>query len=222
MWASVVHAQLHLEVKALGALDAPARTIRGIASTPRPDRRGTIIDPLGAQFTNPIPLLLHHDQRQPVGSATLTATKAGLLFEATIASVTDAGPLRDRLEDTWQQLTAGLLNKASIGFRVLEGGAERLKNGLLRLVKTEVCELSLTTLPVNADAVVLTLNSLTPECYAPGMPPAAPAKGKPMTTAEQITEHEGRLANVVARMEAILADDGMDEAVQKEYDGLET
>src|SRR5262245_22618424 len=96
-------AVVHLAVK---AFDAPTRTIRGVASTPRPDRQGHVLEPLGAQFTNPIPLLLHHDRRQPVGQATLTATAAGLLFEASIASVADAGPLRDRLEDTWQQLQA--------------------------------------------------------------------------------------------------------------------
>jgi HK97 family phage major capsid protein/HK97 family phage prohead protease len=213
-----LHAYTHLEVKA--QRDGPSRTITGIASTPKPDREGHVFDPLGALFTNPIPLLLHHDQKQPVGQATLTATPAGLRFSATIASVTDPGPLRDRLEDTWQQLEAGLLNKASIGFRVLEGGAERLANGLLRLFKTEVCELSLTTLPVNADAVVLAVKSLASACFAPGMPPAALPKGRTMTTAEQITELEARRNTIVAQMTAIL-EDRMDEPQQKQYDSLE-
>jgi HK97 family phage major capsid protein/HK97 family phage prohead protease len=212
------HAYTHLEVK---ALDATARTIRGIASTPNPDREGHVFDPLGARFVNPIPLLLHHDQKQPVGQATLTATKAGLLFEATIANVSEPGPLRDRLEDTWQQLQAGLLNKASIGFRVLHGGAERLKSGLLRLFKTEVCELSLTTLPVNAEAVVLTVKSLDATCFAPGLPPAAPRKGRTMTTAEQIADCETRRATNVARMTSILEDDRLEESRQKEYDALQ-
>jgi HK97 family phage prohead protease len=213
-----LHAFTHLEVK---ALEGATRTIKGIASTPNPDRKGHVFDPLGAVFTNPLPLLLHHDQKQPVGQATLTATKTGLLFEATIASVTEPGPLRDRLEDTWQQLQAGLLNKASIGFRVLEGGAQRLKSGLLRLFKTEVCELSLTTLPVNADAVVLAVKSLESTCFAPGLPPAALRKGKPMTTAEQITELEGRRTTIVTQMTAILDGEGMDQTKQKEYDSLE-
>jgi HK97 family phage major capsid protein/HK97 family phage prohead protease len=213
----MLHAYTHLEVK---ALDGPARTIRGIASTPNPDREGHVFDPLGARFANPLPLLLHHDQKQPVGQATLTATNTGLLFEATIASVTEPGPLRDRLEDTWQQLQAGLLNKASIGFRILEGGAERLKGGLLRLFKTEVCELSLTTLPVNADAVVLAVKSLESTCFAPGVPPAALPKGRTMTTAEQIIDLEGRRTQIVAKMRAILEDD-MDEGKQKEYDDLD-
>jgi HK97 family phage major capsid protein/HK97 family phage prohead protease len=214
----VLHAYTHLEVK---ALDGATRTITGVASTPNPDREGHVFDPLGAQFVNPIPLLLHHDQKQPVGQATLTASKTGLLFEATIASVTDPGPLRDRLEDTWQQLQAGLLNKASIGFRVLEGGAARLRNGLLRLFKTEVCELSLTTLPVNAEAVVLAVKSLESTCFAPGISPAAPSKGKPMTTAEHITDLEVRRSNLVAHMTALLEDERLDEGKQKEYDGLE-
>ena len=214
----MLHAYTHLEVK---ALDGATRTITGIASTPNPDREGHVFDPLGAQFVNPIPLLLHHDQRQPVGQATLTASAAGLLFEATIASVTDPGPLRDRLDDTWQQLQAGLLNKASIGFRVLEGGAARLRGGLLRLFKTEVCELSLTTLPVNADAVVLAVKSLDSTCFAAGISPSAPSKGKPMTTAEQISELEGRRDHLQARMTALLEDDRMDEMKQKEFDGLQ-
>lgn len=214
----MVHGSIQLEIK---ALDASTRTIKGVASTPRPDRHGHILEPMGAVFTNPIPLLLHHDQRQPVGQATLSATKAGLLFEATIASVAEAGPLRDRLEDTWQQLQAGLLNKVSVGFQVLEKGAEQLTNGMLRLCKTEICELSLTALPVNPDAVILAVKSLDADRYAPVIPPAAPPRTQAMTTAEQITELEGRRANVVGRMEAILADDRLDEAAQKEYDGLE-
>jgi HK97 family phage major capsid protein/HK97 family phage prohead protease len=214
----MLHAHFHLDVK---ALDAAARTITGIASTPNPDREGHVFDPLGAQFANPLPLLLHHDQKRPVGQATLTATKAGLLFEATIASVSEPGPLRDRLEDTWQQLQAGLLNKASIGFRVLEGGAERLRNGLLRLFKTEICELSLTTLPVNADAVVLAVKALDNTCFAPGLSPAARRKDRPMTTAEQIHDLEARRETVVAQMSAILDDDHMDEPKQKQYDSLE-
>jgi HK97 family phage major capsid protein/HK97 family phage prohead protease len=214
-----LHGYTHLEVK---AVSGATRTISGIASTPRPDRQGHVLEPLGARFTNPIPLLLHHDTRQPVGQATLTATKAGLLFEASIASVTDAGPLRDRLDDTWQQLQAGLLNKVSIGFQILEKGAERLANGLLRLVNTEICELSLTTLPVNADAVVLNVKSLDAACYVPVIPPAAPQRAKAMTTAEQITECETRRATCVARITAILdGGDRMDEARQKECDSLQ-
>ena len=212
-----LHGYAQLEVKALENGDE--RTITGIASTPSVDRQGHILEPLGAKFANPLPLLLHHDPALPVGQATLEATKTGLRFKATIASVPEAGPLRDRLEDTWQQLKAGLLTKVSVGFRALEGGAELLQNGLLRFVKTEICELSLTTVPVNAEAVVLTVKALQPECYAPAVPPA-PRIGK-MTTAEQIVDCENRRTVAVTRMSAILERDKLDDVLQKEYDGCQ-
>jgi HK97 family phage major capsid protein/HK97 family phage prohead protease len=183
-----LHAYTHLDIK---AISDDGCVISGIASTPSIDRNGHTLDPMGARFTNPIPLLLHHDQKLPVGSVILTATPDGLAFTAQLPVVTEPGPLKDRIEETKQSLRARLLSKVSVGFRILEGGAERLANGLLRLAKTEICELSLTTMPVNPDAVVLSVKSLAPEWFvAPGMPPALPSKVKPMTTSEQITTFE--------------------------------
>jgi HK97 family phage major capsid protein/HK97 family phage prohead protease len=177
---------------------------------------------MGARFTNPLPLLLHHDQKLPVGSVTLTARPDGLLFTASLPLVTEPGTLRDRIEDTWQSVKAGLLSKVSVGFRILEGGAERLQNGLLKLKKTEICELSLTTLPVNADAVVLTVKSLDAACYAPVIPPAVPRRANAMTTAEQITEAETRKVTCMARISALLdGGDRLDEVRQKECDSLQ-
>ena len=51
------------------AHDQARRTITGLASTPTPDRGGDIIEPLGATFATPLPLLLHHDRQRPVGLA---------------------------------------------------------------------------------------------------------------------------------------------------------
>ena len=47
------------------ALDGDRRIISGLASTPTPDRRGDVLEPLGATFRNPLPLLLHHDRERP-------------------------------------------------------------------------------------------------------------------------------------------------------------
>jgi HK97 family phage prohead protease/HK97 family phage major capsid protein len=214
-----LHGYTHLEVK---AFDLEQRIITGIASTPNTDRQGHQLDPMGASFAASIPLLLHHDQTLPVGTVTLSASPAGLAFRAEIPQVHEPGPLKDRLDETFQAVKAGLLKAVSIGYRVLEGGAERLANGRLRLKKTEICEVSLTTMPVNPDAVILSVKSLTSELYAPGMTPAAPAKGKPMTTAEQITDCENRRATCMARMTSILEDDRMDEGRQKDYDALQS
>ena len=46
-----------LQVK---SVDAEQRIIKGIASTPTPDRSDDIVDPQGAKFALPIPFLWHH------------------------------------------------------------------------------------------------------------------------------------------------------------------
>jgi hypothetical protein len=46
---------------AIKAMDDDERVIRGIASTPTPDRMDDIVDPKGAEFKLPIPLLRGHD-----------------------------------------------------------------------------------------------------------------------------------------------------------------
>ena len=196
-----------LEIK---ALDLERRTITGIAATPAPDRGGDIFEPAGATFAAEIPLLLHHDKQRPVGVARLTTTKDAILFEATLARVEPPGPLHDRLEETFQSLTTGLLKGISVGFRGLRDGVTRLKSGGLHFLKTEICELSLVTIPMNVDATVLTVKSAD-----------APYLEKPMTTADQITECESARAPKLARMEAILQDDTLDDSRQKEYDTLQ-
>ena len=47
-----------LEVK---SVDVDARIIEGFATTPTTDRNGDIVDPAGAEFTLPMPLLWQHD-----------------------------------------------------------------------------------------------------------------------------------------------------------------
>src|SRR4029453_15991417 len=83
------------------ALDVDRREITGLASTPTPDRRGDILEPLGATFANPVPLLLHHDPERPIGRATLTATSTGIAFKATLPTIADPGVLRDRVDEAW-------------------------------------------------------------------------------------------------------------------------
>lgn len=186
-----------------------ARIIRGVASTPTVDRLGHIFESAGATFTNPIPLLLHHDRERPIGRATLTATADGLTFEATLPVVAEPGPLKDRIDETWQAVKAGLIRGASVGFRVLEGGAEVLRSGLLRLTKTEICELSLVTIPANADATILSVKAFDLAAAAPPpVPPVPPAPPAPerksrMTTAEQITTYEQDRGTQVAALNSL-------------------
>ena len=58
------------------------RRFSGIASTPELDRQGDSLDPAGATFAASIPLLFHHDAKQPIGRVTLTRTPQGIAFDA--------------------------------------------------------------------------------------------------------------------------------------------
>lgn len=58
-------------------------TVEGIASTPTTDRMGDVVEPLGAQFKTPMPLLWQHEHDKPVGHVTFAKpTKAGIPFKA--------------------------------------------------------------------------------------------------------------------------------------------
>jgi HK97 family phage major capsid protein/HK97 family phage prohead protease len=149
-----------LEIK---SLQDERRTFSGIASTPELDRQGDSIDPAGATFRNPIPLLYHHDPKSPIGRVTLTATPAGITFEATIPTVDEPGAFKTRTDDAWHSIKAGVITGVSIGFRMLEGGVEYLKAGTRRITKSEICELSLVTIPANASASILLVKSLAQE-----------------------------------------------------------
>lgn len=210
------------------AFDLDQRTISGIATTPDPDRGGDIVVPGGVTFTNPIPLLLHHDKTQPVGRARLgAATADGIPFEATIPMVDEAGVVKDRIDEAWHSIKAGLILGVSIGFRVLDDAVQVLKSGGLKFLKTEILELSLVTIPSNAGASIRVVKSLA----LSGSRSSAVADrslGKvAMTIAEQITQWSNTRAPKVARMAELMskaADAGvtLDADQTEEYDGLET
>src|SRR5215475_10078588 len=52
------------------SLDEEQRIIGGMATTPAPDRLNDVVEPRGAQFNLPIPLLWQHDSHQPIGHVT--------------------------------------------------------------------------------------------------------------------------------------------------------
>jgi HK97 family phage major capsid protein/HK97 family phage prohead protease len=218
------------------AVDTHQRTIAGIASTPQPDRMGDVVEPLGITYKNPLPLLLYHDAKKPVGQVRFaTPTADGLAFTASLPTVDDPGPLRDRIEEAWQSLKAGLLAGVSIGFRSIEEAFNK-ETGGFRFLKTEVLELSLVAIPANADATIHTIKAL--DLAAPGRHSSrdrdplrvvrvakdAPPKEQ-KTIHEQITGFENSRAAKHARMTAIMTSSAeagatLDQAETDEYDGL--
>ncbi|MEI4482223.1 MULTISPECIES: phage major capsid protein [unclassified Phyllobacterium] len=231
------------------AVDEYRRIIRGTATTPSPDRVGDIVDPLGVAFKNPMPLLWQHKNDKPVGLVKFDKpTKDGITFEAELPKIEEAGALKDRVDEAWQSVKAGLVAAVSIGFRAIEYAF--LDDGGIRFMKSEVYELSLVTIPANADATISLIKSIdAPVLAATGnepkdsdrpVPPGVTGKTthktvklvkpegrKPMakSLAEQISAFEATRVAKAARMEEIMdaaAESGetLDAEQEQEYDTL--
>lgn len=165
------------------SVDEEQRIITGIATTPEPDRMGDIVEPKGAKFKLPIPLLWQHNSREPVGSVTkATVRDDGIEIQAQFAKVDEPGTLKDRLDEAWQSVKAKLVRGLSIGFNDIESAW--LKDTYsLHFLQWEWLELSCVTIPANADASIQTIKS----CDI-GRPAAS---GNGRRTAKSITNQPG-------------------------------
>src|SRR5690606_1947159 len=102
---------------------------------------------------------------KPVGHVEFAKpTKDGIPFKARLAKVDEPGTLKDRVDEAWQSVKAGLVSAVSIGFRSLEHS--RLENGGLKFLSWEWMELSLVTIPANSDATIQTIKSIDTELRA--------------------------------------------------------
>jgi HK97 family phage major capsid protein/HK97 family phage prohead protease len=230
------------------SVDEDARILTGMATTPTPDRLEDVVEPEGAQFKLPLPLLWQHDSRQPIGHVTHAKVgKDGIAITAQIARIVEPGRLKDRLDEAWQSIKAGLVTGLSIGFKGIE--VEPIEDsksflGGLRFLKWEFLELSAVTIPANAECTIATVKSLdVAQRAAPGPqmprrvvrinPAGASALSKPMpvegnamkTIAEQITALEAKRQATAARMEALMQrtldeDRTSDQAEGDEFDTL--
>ena len=171
--------------------DGEARTITGIASTPTPDRDSDIIEPSGAKFALPIPLLWQHNHNQPIGEVTAAVvTDAGIEITATIAKIDEEGTLKNRIDEAWQSIKSGLVKCLSIGCRALD--FDYLDDGSYGLhIKTwEWFELSAVTVPANPDAMITSVKQIkqafkSAEAPAPpNIEPPRPSKPEPQATVE--------------------------------------
>src|SRR5215475_2431014 len=198
--------------------DDETRTITGMATTPMPDRLEDVVEPAGAQFKLPIPLLWQHDSHQPIGQVTAAkVTQAGIEIVAKIAK-----GVTDEIDRQWRLIKAGLVPGLSIGFMPIEHEAIPKTKGI-RFTKWDWLELSTVTVPANQEATIATIKSLdiaqraasgreTPRAAVRANPPGAagpsqrkPEEGRKMKTlAEQITALEAKRAADAARMDAVM------------------
>src|SRR5690606_19653006 len=85
------------------AIDEDKRIITGMATTPEVDRVGDIVEPDGAEFKLPVPLLWQHNHDKPIGHVTAArVTRKGIEIVAQIKSIPEDGMLKERLDEAWQ------------------------------------------------------------------------------------------------------------------------
>ncbi len=142
------------------SIDEEKRVITGIATTPSTDRTGDIVEPKGAEFQLPIPLLWQHDSGKPIGHVThAKVTNAGIEVTAKLVSIDEPGALKDRLDEAWQSIKSGLVRGFSIGFKPLEE-ARIGDTWSYRYLKWMWLELSAVTIPANADCSITAIKSI--------------------------------------------------------------
>lgn len=149
-----------LETKAMSE-DEDKLFIEGIASTPTPDRMRDIVEPMGARFKTPMPLLWQHNHDMPIGHVTFAKPeKTGIPFKAEIPKIKEAGSLKDRIDEAIQSIKYKLVAAVSIGFRPIEDAYEFMENGGIRFKEWEWYELSAVTIPANSEAVITAIKSV--------------------------------------------------------------
>lgn len=213
------------------------RVIEGIASTPSTDRMGDIVEPMGAKFALPLPLLWQHNHSDAVGTVEFAEPNAkGIPFKARLANITEPGDLKNLVDKAWQSVKAGLVRGVSIGFAPKD--YEALPSGGMRFKEWDWLELSLVTIPANAEATISVIKSISQEQMAAsgqsekkpgvsGKPVKLHSKGaETMSLADQIASLEAKRAANAAQMETILsksADAGETTSAdeQEEFDALE-
>lgn len=144
--------------------DADYVYIEGVASTPHVDRVGDVVEPMGAKFVTPMPLLMQHKHDQPVGNMTFAyPTPKGIPFRARLPKVKEPGRVKDRVDEAIHSLKYDLISAVSVGFQPVDGTVERLKSGGLRFKEWLWHELSLVTIAANSQAVITAVKSLDQE-----------------------------------------------------------
>jgi HK97 family phage major capsid protein/HK97 family phage prohead protease len=187
--------------------------LEGVATTAATDRMGDVVEPLGAQFKLPLPLLWQHDSKAPIGKVVAAkVTPTGIEIRAEVYKT-----LAQSIGTQWELIMNGLVPALSIGFRPIESEAIDPKQPYAgqRFTTWEWLELSAVTIPANADALITTTKSFctplddqhrdgpgraiasaaaAPRSSAPpGPPPRKPTPilgARPMKTAERIEQIE--------------------------------
>lgn len=196
------HAYSFLHIK---SFNEDERIIEGVATTPTPDRVDDVVDPMGAKFNLPMPLLWQHRHDQPIGEIFWAKpTKDGIPFKGRIAKTDEPGTLKSRLDEAWQSIKLKLVRAVSIGFRALEMEPINPKDpfGGQRFKQWEWLELSAVTIPANVDASIQIVRSIDKELRAAtGQPQSLVVLNPPGDTGNEQTKPAGATASQSFKIE---------------------
>ena len=222
-----------LEVR---AVDDEKRILEGVASTPKIDSYNTILEPQGAQFTLPLPVLYQHNSRQPIGHVIeAKVTEEGIRVKLQIAKAGIAG----FIDEAWALISNKLVRGLSVGFDPIEEVFDKTFNGF-RFPKWNWLELSTVTIAANSDASINSIRAADLAALAalgeqgqhrsaarinPAGASVQPTGKHMKTLREQIAGAEATRAANIARMKemtdtAAEAGLSLDEAQEQEYDAL--
>lgn len=138
----------------LRSVDEETRTIEGIASSAAPDLAGDVLEPRGATFELPMPLLMQHDRDRPVGDVQAAkVSDSEIAIRATFAKDTGLA----YVEDAWKQVRGRLVRGLSIGAQPLKAEPIIDKDGRMTGVRYTAwrwLELSAVTMPMNQKASI--------------------------------------------------------------------
>lgn len=220
------------------SVDEGLRIIEGFASTPTPDRGGDVMEPAGAEFSLPHPLLWQHKHDQPIGQVIdAKVTSKGIWIKAQIAR----GVL-PRIDEAWQLIKSGLIGGFSIGWK--PKNATLAKSGGLHVTRWDWFETSAVTVPMNSETTIALIKSLDdsylaasgrtdgtsshPNNHSAGVSAPvqlAPRSARAMTPQERLSTLQKNIDTKKASMQALqdkvdAENRGKDAAEREEFDGL--
>ena len=200
----------------LKAVDEEQRIIEGIASTPAIDRDGDEMDPAGAKYVLPMPLLWMHKQDEPLGNVlAVKATSAGLFIRAQILPKNVSA----RIDEAWALIKSGVVRGLSIRARLLKH--TRNATGGLKGSEWEWLETSAVTIPANAAASITLVKSLDAAALQGTAAPVRRTTTLPAVAGAHATGTAMNISEQLASVNAQMTEktDVLNPLVQKSIDG---
>jgi HK97 family phage major capsid protein/HK97 family phage prohead protease len=192
------------------AIDDECREIVGLATTPEADRQGDVVEPRGAQFKLPMPLLWQHRKDQPIGQVIAARVEAdGIHIRAQIAK----GLNLPWIDEAYTLLKAGLVRGLSIGL-LPDGLPEPIRGSTgFRIKKWHWVETSAVTIPANGSATIALVKSCDTPSPASGAGDRLPSRGasaaragsRSMNASESLTIKRAELREKTTQLGDLLA-----------------